>query len=497
MKSALFALVFLLLCSGLLLTADDPAKGHFESAQIFMRDGKFQQALDDLNFIVKSFPQNPLADDALLQLGVYYLDNQKDLDQALTFFQQIKDKYTESNSAPAAYYYLGQIFLSRRDAQDLDEAYADFERVTRVFPSSAWVDRSLVGAGTALKLRGEFDKAYEEFAKVKVRFADSPLAPQAQYEMGICALYGDSYVEAAYDFQQLIDQFPASEFALPARQLNTIIYRLYLAPQNDKRTYQPDAAFSIGLRDMDDPTSLKIDSKGNLYLSDKGKKIVYVFDPAGKVTNSLTMAAPNSVFVDNRDMMYVTNETSVVTPTREALSFTLNKDGKSELLEEIKSAAVNLFGQYYVVSGKAPGILVYDQKGNAIPSPGFTKTEREFSAVLTNSRNQVYGLDKQRKTLVLFAPDGRALFALGPQGKGYQFDKIDDFAIDRANHIYLLTKDPRGVLIFSPSGSLLKYIPSDKKGGTLVFEDARLIAVGPSGAIYILDKDQKRILKIG
>ncbi|HSP07472.1 MAG TPA: tetratricopeptide repeat protein [Acidobacteriota bacterium] len=497
MKSLAFSIAFLLLFSGLLLTADDPAKGHYESAQIFMRDGKFQQALDDLNFIVKSFPQNPLADDALLQLGMYYMDNQKDLDQALTFFQQIKDKYTESNSAPAAYYYLGQIYLARRDAKDLDEAYADFERVTRVFPSSAWVDRSLVGAGTALKLRGEFDKAYEEFAKVKVRFADSPQAPRAQYEMGICALYGQSYVEAAYDFQQLIDQFPDSELARPARQLNTIIYRLYLAPQTDKRTFQNDPSFALGTREMDDPTAMMIDSKGNLYVCDRGKKMVYVFDSAGKLTNSVTIASPNSVFVDDRDMMYVAGEMSVVTPTRQAISFTLMKDGKPAQLEEIRSAAVNVFGEFFVVSGKAPGIQVYDQKAAAIPSPGFTKTEREFSKVLTDARNQVYGLDKQRKTLVLFAPDGRPLFTLGPQGKGFQFDKIDDFAVDRANHIYLLTKDPRGILIFSPSGSLLKYIPSEKKGGSLVFEDAKLIAVGPSGSIFILDKDQKRILKIG
>lgn len=497
MKSAGLAVAFLLSFSGLILTADDPARGHYESAQIFMRDGKFQQALDDLNFIVKSFPQNALADDALLQLGMYYLDNEKDLNQALNYFQQIKDKYTESNSAPAAYYYLGQIYLSRRDANDLDEAYADFERVTRVFPSSAWVDRSLVGAGTALKLRGEFDKAYEEFAKVKVRFADSPLAPQAQYEMGICALYSESHVEAAYDFQQLIDQFPDSEYARPARQMNTIIYRLYIAPQTDHRTYLPDATFNLALRDLDDPSSLMIDTKGNLYLADKGKKLVYTFDSSGKSLNSVTVVSPNSVFVDDRDMMYVATETSVVTPTREALSFTLAKEGKSELMEDIKSAAVNLFGEYFIATGKAPGIQVYDQKGTSIPSPGFTKTEREFSKVLTNSRNQVYGLDKQRKTLVLFAPDGKALFALGPAGKGYEFDKIDDFAIDRANHIYLLTKNPRGILIFSPSGALLKYLPSDKKGGALAFEDAKLIAVGPSGAIYILDKDQKRILKIG
>jgi len=43
---------------------------------------------------------------------------------------------------------------------------------------------------------------------------------------------------------------------------------------------------------------------------------------------------------------------------------------------------------------------------------------------------------------------------------------------------------------------LLRYMLSDKKG-TLSFDDARLITVGPSGAIYLLDKDTHRIIKIG
>src|SRR5262245_29108814 len=124
MKFVLIAVVILFVFSGILLTADDPARGHYESAQMFMRDGKIQQALDDLNFIAKSFPKHELADDALLQLGLYYLDKEKDLNQALTYFQQVKDGYTETNSAPAAYYYLGLIHLSRRDSKDLDEAYA-------------------------------------------------------------------------------------------------------------------------------------------------------------------------------------------------------------------------------------------------------------------------------------------------------------------------------------------------------------------------------------
>ena len=497
MKAVVFALVLLLSSASILLTADDPAKGHYESALFFIQSEKYQQALDDLNFIVKSFPQSQLADDALLQLGIHYLERDKKLDQALTSFQQIKDNYTNSNSSPAAYYYIGLIYLGRRDAKDLDEAYANFERVTRVFPSSEWVDKSLVGAGIALKLRGEYDKAYEEFSKLKVRFAGSPLAPRAQYEMGLCALNSESYIDAAYDFQQLINQFPTSDFAQPAREINTIIYRLHIATQADKKLFLADSSFSAMIPELDNPMGMGIDSKGNVYLADKDKKLVSVFDPAGKSINSFSLISPFTVFVDDRDLVIVATETGV-SLGKESAALSFVREGKPpEPLNEIRSAAMNSFGELFVVSEKTPGILVYDLERKQISNSPFSKTEREYAKVSINSRNQVYALDKQRKQIFLFAPDGKAIYGIGPSGKGYTFDRIEDFAVDRTNHLYVLNKNPRGVLIFAPDGSLLRFIVSDKKGGTLSFEDARLITVGPSGSIFLLDRDLKRILKIG
>ena len=174
------------------------------------------------------------------------------------------------------------------------------------------------------------------------------------------------------------------------------------------------------------------------------------------------------------------------------------REGKPpEPLNEIRSAAMNSFGELFVVSEKTPGILVYDLERKQISNSPFSKTEREYAKVSINSRNQVYALDKQRKQIFLFAPDGKAIYGIGPSGKGYTFDRIEDFAVDRTNHLYVLNKNPRGVLIFAPDGSLLRFIVSDKKGGTLSFEDARLITVGPSGSIFLLDRDLKRILKIG
>jgi DNA-binding beta-propeller fold protein YncE len=248
---------------------------------------------------------------------------------------------------------------------------------------------------------------------------------------------------------------------------------------------------------MDNPMGMAVDSKGTLYLTDKDKKLISVFDPAGKSTNSYSLLEPYTVFVDDRDVAIIANNTGV-SIGKESASFSFVREGKApEPLNEIRSSAVNTFGEVFVISERTPGILVYDPARKQITSSPFSKTEREFVKVVVNSRNQVYALEKQRKQILLYAPDGKVIYGLGPTGKGFVFDRIEDFAVDRANHLYVLNKNPRGVLIFSPDGTLLRFIASEKKGGTLVFEDGRLIAVGPAGSIFILDRDQKRILKIG
>jgi TolA-binding protein len=498
MRFLFLCLSFVLFFCSNLFTADDAAKGHYDSAMFFLQNQKYQQAVEDLRFIAKSFPDSPLADDALLQLGVYYLQQEKDLSQALDAFQAIKDHYTNSNSAPAAYFYLGEIYLARRNATDLNEAYANFERVARVFPSSTWVDKSLVGAGMALESLGEYDKAYDEFSKLKVRFPGSSLAPMAQFEMGLCGVYSHDFLDATYNFQQVIDRFPESPYSKRALDFNTLIYRLYISPPANKKNYSPDPAYTAVLRELDEPTAMVMDQQKNLYVSDKGKKTIYVFDAAGKLTNTLSVLSPYSLALDASGSLIVLTDTAAMLPDKTSLSFSIAREGKQQAqpLQELRSIARNQFGDYFVVSNQQPGIFVFDRTGASLASNQLSKMEKEFLKVRINNRNQIFAMDKQRKQIVLFSPEGQTLFGIGPSGKGYEFDRIEDFEIDQSNHLYLLTKNPRGVLIFSPDGHLMNFIASvEKSPGAL--EDPRLLAVSPSGSIYILDKSLHRILKLG
>jgi len=74
--------------------------------------------------------------------------------------------------------------------------------------------------------------------------------------------------------------------------------------------------------------------------------------------------------------------------------------------------------------------------------------------------------------------------------------RFDDIAVDSAGNLYLLTNNPRGIMIYSPQNKYLRYLGSEKNS-TLSFDGARAIAVGPTGSIYILDRGTKRVIKLG
>ena len=493
MKIVSFVFVCSVLFPVLFLFAEDPAKGHYESALLFLKNRNIPQAIEDLNVVVKSFPESPYADDALLQMGLLSLE-QGQTDEALSSFKQIKDNYPSSDSAPAAYYYLGKIHLNQPDAASQEEALADFRRVARVYPDSKWVAASLVGAGTVFKKRGKIDEAWNEFAKVRIRFADSPEAAQAQYEMGVCSLYGDHHIEASREFQQVVQLFPDSEYAKAALDMNTLLYRLHIAGQI-QRLYSPVGSYSGSILDLDEPSGMSSDSKENVYVVDKGKKLIYVLDPSGKITNRSTLISPYSVSTDQQDRVLIANDTNVVPFGKDSIAFP-HPQAKPEGLGKIRSAATDDSGRYFVVSENHPGILVYDQNKTLSSTFAPSTVAKEYHSVLVNSRNEILLLDKDRKQLSVYSTDGKLLFIIGPAGNGFVIDRIEDFAVDRANHIYLLEKKPRSVMIFSAAGEFIKNIASEKNTAG-AFEDAKLITVGPSGAIYLLDKDQKRILKLG
>jgi sugar lactone lactonase YvrE len=141
------------------------------------------------------------------------------------------------------------------------------------------------------------------------------------------------------------------------------------------------------------------------------------------------------------------------------------------------------------------GVLVYDKNKNPLPNRTLAAAE-DFGKVALSPRGFVYLMSRRGDLVHVYDADGKSQFTISKTGKDLSVGRFDDIVVDNAGDLYLLTGNPRGIMIYSPQNKYLRYLGSEKNSA-LSFDGARAIAVGPTGSIYVLDRNTKRVIKLG
>jgi streptogramin lyase len=117
-----------------------------------------------------------------------------------------------------------------------------------------------------------------------------------------------------------------------------------------------------GAGQYDQPHALAMDSKGRLFVGDRGNNRVLIYDQSGKLLDTWTQfSRPSGLFIDRNDMLYVADsESGSVDPQhgdwKRGIRIGSVKDGK--VIAFIPDPAVNVRG-----SSSAEGVAV-DARGN-------------------------------------------------------------------------------------------------------------------------------------
>src|SRR5258708_28946957 len=172
---------------------EDQARGLLEDGRTYRKEGKLKQALDNFQTIVSGFPNTSYVDDALLEIGRYYLEVDHDVAKARDAFEQVTKRFPQSDGAPGAYYYLGRLTMEpAAAATDIADALAPFARVQRLYPRSARVPRALYATRLAHRKSGRLAEAAEAARRVALEHPSSDVAPAAPFERAQdLALSGD------------------------------------------------------------------------------------------------------------------------------------------------------------------------------------------------------------------------------------------------------------------------------------------------------------------
>jgi TolA-binding protein len=465
---------------------EEQAKRLLEDGRGYRTQGKAKQALDSFQTVVSGFQNTESVDDALLEIGRYYLDVESNVDKARDAFDQVAKRFPQSDSAPGAYYYLGLLTMDKAQAPaELDDALAQFTRVQRLYPRSEWVPRALHASGLALRKVDRLADAVEAQRRVALEYPSSDVAPAAQFQIGHCLALSGEPRQAMEEFQQVRNRFPESEWAARALDRTTALYRLYAA---GKPVFALDTSYTIGAGDiLKEVRALLMTPQRTLWIaSDKANSVV-PYDPAGKMGPSLTSESVRALALSARGELVVTARLAVRFGPRDVRSFSIpsDKPGVPEPLDKLAAAVVTSSGAILVSDDKKKKIYRFDAQGQ--PQGVFGEArEREVTRLLLDGEGAVVTLDRADKTVRSYDANGKLLRTVGPRGTGYELKKPVDVAVDAARNLYV-ADEGGAVYILSPQGQLLATLSEAKK--------PQAVTLDPAGAVFVYDESVQRVLR--
>jgi len=466
---------------------DDQARRLLEDGRTDLANGRAKQGLDALQTIVTGFPSSAWADDALLEIGRHAEEVEMNPGKAREVYDQIAKRYPQSDSAPGAYLQIGRIAFNTAATQAaLDDALANFQRVIRLYPGSAFVPHALVASAAVFRRAGRYDSAVDSARRAVLDYPTSDLAPEAQYELAQSLAMSGDVQPAIEEFQRVRSFYPTSEAAVRALNANTALYRLYA---NERPIFLKDPAFSLAAGDvLKDVRSIAVTPAGVTWIASNKTKSAISFDPSFKLGASLTAEDPQTLAVTPQGDVIFASRLAVKTGAKGAVSFSTpsDKPGVMDAVDRIGAATVLVSGDILISDLKRKRILRF--RDNVFVSVFGDRSEREVIKLVTTPRGEALMLRKDDKSIEIVDESGRLVSKIGPRGPGFEWKKPVDVTIDAFSNIYVADED-QGIFLLSPKGALMSTF------GASDVRKSRAIAIDLSGAALVYDDRTETIVR--
>ncbi len=528
----------------------DLARAYFESGMDFMRSGRHQQGLADLQIIVESYSQSPYADDALLQIGIHNQETLGDPAKALKYYNTVILRYADSESAAEAYVRKGLILLEAGGSHErLAEASAAFDRVVRFYPDSPAVCRSLVYSAMALKQMGEPKAALSRLLDLRLIQGECPEAARADWEAALLLMETGYPLEAMKRLQNLRDRHPDSAEAPRALEALALLYRMEIRSREDASAlYIPDPSFSLSAPEKwKNLRNLRVLTDGRLVVSDRGRDSIYIFDRRGRLIETMepgpvdqicvcpggdvlvgagkravrlaggriTFRAPKSL--KDRGVSGVVGGWSrgpwkmAGTPAERTEEDKdkdeddeddeeKGKDDDLKELEELSRVALLSSGIFLTIDGDRDRVDIFrppsspgsaaatfrDAAIQSVPDPVSLEVDRE---------NRIFLISAKERAVVVFDRNGREIERLGGRKTG-TFEEPLDMAVDAAGNLFVLDGKMEQVLVFSRTFEPLFTISLDSGSLGVDVKKVVSLSVGPDGSLYLLDAGARTVHRL-
>jgi outer membrane protein assembly factor BamD (BamD/ComL family) len=470
------------------VSENEVARRQFENGRGHMKRGNYEEGLKDFRAVATSYPDSPLADNALLEISRYYSEIADDPEQAVKNADEIITKYPTSDSAPYALIVKGEVILARsRRKADLDTAVASFDRVPGIYPAADAVPEAQYLAAEALRVAHVPVEALRRYRQIEATFPTDPVLPKVHIGAGMALAATGDPVAAMEELQLARSDPEAREDAEVALARLTTLYRLYVKP-TQVSAFVNAANDAVSRLKASDVLSVLVTPGGAAYFA--SKSAVIALNDLSRADPPPSALKPRGLAVDRFGRLVVIDGGTLKRKAAPAL-FALNMpQGTSSKLLDETSTALNLRnGDWLVAADDDRGIQRFAASGKYMAPFAPVRASR----LAINEFDEIAALDRDGKTVKFLDETGKPIGVIPQRGTGYELKNPVDIAYDVFGNLYVLDRNTLFVFVPGRQASRLVRTYTEPENSPAAFRRAAAFALDPLGRMFIADDHVEKI----
>ncbi|HYK65029.1 MAG TPA: outer membrane protein assembly factor BamD [Patescibacteria group bacterium] len=208
---------------------------YYSQAQLNFATKEYKAAIENYQQVIDKYPFSPYAEDAEMKIGLAYYQ-QKDYAEAIGALDDFERMHPTSKNLELVSYYIGLSYYDQIGREDQDQgktvaALKRFQELEQRFPEGDFAQlahdkvlvcremlaRNQMIVGNYYYKRANFRAAESRFAELLQKYPETPVAPDALFELGVSLEKEGKRYSAAQAFAAVEKHFPTSGYAKKAQ----------------------------------------------------------------------------------------------------------------------------------------------------------------------------------------------------------------------------------------------------------------------------------------
>lgn len=227
--------VFMAATAGCALKKPPTGEDYYQQGQLDFANGEYKPAIENYQLLIDHFPFSPYAEEAELKIGLAYY-KQQDYAEAVASLDDFQRMHPTSKNLELVSYYIAMSYYDQIGREDQDqskteEALKHFQIIEARFPEGSFAElakeraeecremlaRHQMIVGSYYFKRANFRAAESRLAELMQKYPDTPVAPDALYELAQSLEKEGKKYSAAQAYTALLRHYPDTPYTAPAK----------------------------------------------------------------------------------------------------------------------------------------------------------------------------------------------------------------------------------------------------------------------------------------